>query len=152
MVQELFNPGQPPERCHEAGGAGGSSELPVPGLPRNSAHARVLYLTMSEHLPRTNCYRKGLAAKYLSSHRPDFGFWVAPFSLMTCSQEWHGAGCCMHPKHPAQRPGTGGLCISRAVNSAKYITCNNVPRIYSCLSGYILKCLMMCGRNAVISS
>lgn len=50
--------------------------------------------------------------------------------------------CWAAPRDPC--PGLGTL--------AKCITCNNLPLIHSCLSGYILKYLMMCGWNVVISS
>lgn len=50
--------------------------------------------------------------------------------------------CWAAPRDPC--PGLGAL--------AKCITCNNLPLIHSCLSGYILKYLMMCGWNVVISS
>lgn len=85
----INQPQTAPRMAPQFVGTVGSSKPPMPGLSQSWAHARVLYLVVSEHFP----YRRSLAAKYLSSYQPDFGFWVAPFSVFTCSQEWYGAGC-----------------------------------------------------------
>lgn len=145
MMQELISPRQPPEWHRNLWVQWAAASRPCQGCPRAQLIPGFcpccVWTFPSQEEP-------GSKVSILVSTR----FWLLSSSLF-CVYLLPGVlRGWAHPEHPAHRPGMSGLCISRAVHSAKYITCNNVPRIYSCLSGYILKCLMMCAWNVVISS